>query len=261
MKKRFLAGVLATLALFSCSSVRTLQTQAFDDGIYTRPAAQPARAAVSDEEVDNLLADSHQSPVYIINSGDTLVVPPGKTVRFKTDDQVITVTDEPDWAWTYSPWYMRGYYPYWDPWYLHRPYYSYYYSYWRWDPWYYSSWYFDPWYYGYSYYDPWYYSYYSPYYWGGWHGYHHHYYGYNGWGGHRPWNPNGRAMRSGHRDSYFPARGGAARPTVNPTVSSSLARSVAATRTSGAARSATTAGRTNVRSSASATRSSAGRPR
>ena len=253
MKKRFTAYALAALAALSCSSMRELQTQTYDDGIYTRPTAPSAQTVVTEEEVDNLLAESHQSPVYIINGGDTLVVPPGKSVRLKTDDQVITVTDDlPDWAWGYSymyrPWYLRGYYGtswYYSPWYYSPyPYYSYYWGFYY--PWYYDSWYYNPWYYDY-----WYSPFWRSHLYGYWP---HHYYGYYGHtGGHRPWNPNGRAWNTGRREGHFASRGGAVHPSVIP---GGRVSAVSPSRSLSAGRAASSAG---VSRSSSASRSTATR--
>ena len=90
MKKQFLAYAAAALAALSCSSAGQLQTQAYDDGVYTRPSAIPAvDVAAVDSEVDNLLAESKQSPAYIVNSeGETVVVPETKQLN-------ITVVDTP----------------------------------------------------------------------------------------------------------------------------------------------------------------------
>ena len=164
MKMRFLAYFAAGLAALSCGSLGQVQTQTFDDGLYyTKPAA--AEVAVSDDAVDNLLADTKDSPAYIISQGDTIAIPSGGSVRLSTSNSVITVTETPSWAWNYTypytPWYYSswgynyyGWHPwaYWDSWYY--PYRWHYYSYW--DPWYYSSWY-SPWYYSsWHYYDYWY---------------------------------------------------------------------------------------------------------
>ena len=133
MKKTILAYALVLLAALSCSTTSRLQTQAFDDGIYTTPSVKPAQApAPTSEELDNLLADSKSSDAYILSAGDTLVVPAGKKLKFSNSDTIITVWDTPSWAWDYSwayrPWYMAP----WDPF----------------DPWYYDRWYFRPWTYG-----------------------------------------------------------------------------------------------------------------
>ena len=124
MKKRFPVYAAAVFAALSCSSMSQLQTQVYDDGVYSRPAPVKAAQAVTDEEVDNLLADSHASQAYIIGA-DTLIVPAGTPVRINTQDfSVIDVT--PGWAydysWRYSPWTY-------DDWRLRHVY----------SPWYYNS--------------------------------------------------------------------------------------------------------------------------
>ena len=90
MKKLFLGYAAAALAAMSCSSMASLQTQVYDDGIYNRPSVAEVPAGnMYDEEVDVLLAQSKESPVYIVSEGDTLVVPAGKSVRF--GDSAITI--------------------------------------------------------------------------------------------------------------------------------------------------------------------------
>ena len=171
MKKSFPVLAAAAFAALSCSSMSQLQTQVYDDGVYTRPSVEVAQT-VTDAELDNLLADTQQSPAYVLSEGDTLVVPAGKQVRFSTTNTLVTVVDTPSWiydySWAYRPWYLRDYYYTW-----HSPWYHSYYS-WTWDPWYYSSWYYDPWYYDSWYYRPWhhygYYGYYSPWYYSSWYG-------------------------------------------------------------------------------------------
>ena len=96
MKKHILSYAFAAFAALSCSSMASLQTQVYDDGLYTRPAvaAAPAEAVpVSGEEVDNLLAMSKQSPAYILSEGDTLVVPAGSEVRFRNNSTVLEIVD------------------------------------------------------------------------------------------------------------------------------------------------------------------------
>ena len=221
MKKTILAYALALLAALSCSTTSRLQTQAFDDGIYTTPSVKPAQApAPTSEELDNLLADSKSSDAYILSAGDTLVVPAGKKLKFSNSDTIITVWDTPSWAWDYSwayrPWYMAP----WDPF----------------DPWYYDRWYFRPWTYGPWHYDPWfwppfnysYYGYYSP-----WYRYHY----YDGWYWGRPWYHGhfvywgggpvvhrSHAARLGHREGNFSARGAASRSTMSRTRGGSASR-------------------------------------
>ena len=216
MKKTFMACALGLLAAVSCSTTSRVGTQAFDDGLYSRPV-QVAQQAPSTEELDNLLAESHASQAYILSAGDTLVVPEGKKIRFSKDDTIITVWDTPAWAydysWSYRPWYMRDYYwGFYDSWY-YRPwgyrYYSAYWDPWYWDPWYYDYWYWNP-HYNYSYYgyySPWYrYHYYDSWYWNRF--YPGHYGGYFYpvyWGGatrlHRS-----QAAHLGHRVDNFSAR-------------------------------------------------------
>ena len=108
--------------------------------------------------MDNLLADTHDSPAYILSNGDTLVVPSGSKIRFTNQANVVILNTTPAWvydySWAYTPWYFRDFY------YWHRPFHWYY------DPWYYDfAWYRDPWYYDW-YYRPYryygYYSYYAP---------------------------------------------------------------------------------------------------
>ena len=124
MKKSFLAYAAAAFAALSCSSVSQLQTQVYDDGVYSRPV--PVRETVlatTETELDNLLAESKQSQAYIISSeGDTLVVPPGKSVLFNLqENSYLTVVDTPTWlydySWAYRPWYFRDYYYWGSPWY------------------------------------------------------------------------------------------------------------------------------------------------
>ena len=153
MKKSILASGILLIAALSCSTTSRVGTQAFDDGLYSRPV-QVAQQAPTSEELDNLLADSHASQAYILSAGDTLFVPEGKKIRFSKDDTIITVWDTPAWAydysWAYRPWYMRDYYSYWgfySPWHYSSWYYRpWSYSYWY-NPWYYDAWYWDPWYY------------------------------------------------------------------------------------------------------------------
>ena len=120
MKKRFMAYALVAFATLSCATVGGLQTQSYDDGIYARPVAEQV-PAVSQDQLDNLLADSRSSEAYILSGGDTLVVPAGKSIRFNKENTIITVEDTPSWAWNYSfaysPWYFRDYY-YYSPWYF-----------------------------------------------------------------------------------------------------------------------------------------------
>ena len=138
MKKRFMAYAAAILAALSCSSAGRLQTQSYDDGIYTRPAV-PAPVYASNDEVDNLLADTQQSPAYILSNGDTLVVPAGTKLKFSSESSIFVVDNTPAWVYDYS---WRYYDPrYYDYYYWHRPWHYYGYS-----PWYYNSWYYDPWY-------------------------------------------------------------------------------------------------------------------
>ena len=217
MKKQILAYAAAALAALSCSSAGQLQTQVYDDGVYTRPSAIPAvDVAAVDSEVDNLLAESKQSPAYIVNSeGDTLVVPETKQLN-------ITVVDTPAWlneySWAYRPWYFRNYW-YYDSWaYWHDPWYD---GYWRYrSPWYYNSWYSASWVY---WHDPWYYNYWSPYYsyyryygpgyYYGYYGpgyygypYHHHHYGY----GYalRPYQTHAYKENVPYSRGYWPKRNG-----------------------------------------------------
>ena len=140
MKKTILAYAAAGLVVMSCGSASQVQTMSFDDGLYYTAPAPTHQVTVEAEEMDNLLADTKQSPAYIISSGDTLVVPPGKNIVV-TDKPVVT------WNYTYDPWlypYTWNYVYYgWGPYY--SPYWYRHYSYW--DPWYYSSWYYRPWYY------------------------------------------------------------------------------------------------------------------
>ena len=59
MKKSFLAYAAAAFAALSCSSVSQLQTQVYDDGVYSRPV--PVRETVlatTETELDNLLAEN-----------------------------------------------------------------------------------------------------------------------------------------------------------------------------------------------------------
>ena len=226
MKKRLLAGTLVLLAALSCSTTSRLQSQAFDDGIYSRPSQVAQAVAPTNEELDNLLADSHSSEAYILSAGDTLVIPAGKNIRFNFNDNSVTVWDTPSWAWNYSwsyrPWYLRDYSYYWgyyNPWYYdswyHRPWrYS---SWYHYGPWYYDSWsywYDDPVYYSYGpYYSPWYYHswYYHSWYYDSWYwnrrypGWYDGYYGGHYWGGptrlHRS-----QAANLGHREGNFSAR-------------------------------------------------------
>ena len=182
MKKRILSYAVAAFATLSCSSMASLQTQVYDDGVYTRPVAQAAPEAVSGEEVDNLLAMSKQSPAYILSEGDTLVVPAGSEVRFRNNSTVLDIVDTtlPVWAWDY-PWYYGTRWA-WDPWYHDY----WFYSPWRYRSWYYDSWYYRPWHYRYyGYYSPWYYSSWAwdPWYYDSWY-YRHHLYGYFGYGYH-----------------------------------------------------------------------------
>ena len=103
MKKRFAALSLVALTFLSCSSLNQLQKQTFDDGLYASAAvAQPASTEVPAGEIDNLLAESKSSPAYIVASGDTVKVAPGKSV-------IILDTDQLTWGspW-YSPWYYRS---------------------------------------------------------------------------------------------------------------------------------------------------------
>ena len=101
MKKRFMAYALVAFATLSCATVGGLQTQSYDDGIYARPVAEQV-PAVSQDQLDNLLADSRSSEAYILSGGDTLVVPAGKSIRLNKDNTIITVQDTPAWAWNYS---------------------------------------------------------------------------------------------------------------------------------------------------------------
>ena len=144
MKTRLMAMGVFLLAALSCSTTGRLQTQVFDDGIYSRPAAVQD-VAPSPEEMDNLLAETHASQAYILSAGDTLYVPEGKSIRFSKDNNIITIWDTPQWAyeysWAYRPWYMWDYW--WDS--------SWYYGSWHYRPWYSYSWYhaglwhWDPW--------------------------------------------------------------------------------------------------------------------
>ena len=119
MKQNLLASGILLLAALSCSTTSRVGTQAFDDGVYSRPVQVVVQAPTS-EELDNLLADSHASQAYILSAGDTLFVPEGKKIRFSKDDTIITVWDTPAWAysysWAYRPWYMRDYWGYYGPW-------------------------------------------------------------------------------------------------------------------------------------------------
>ena len=126
MKKRILAYAFVVFAALSCSSTSRLQTQVYDDGVYSRPAvSKQSTVVVADSEVDNLLAESRSSAAYIINDGaDTLIVPAGKTVIINPETNV-TVLDNSDWWWGYT-WSIPFYY----------------YSWYR--PWYYDSWYYGP---------------------------------------------------------------------------------------------------------------------
>ena len=192
MKKSFLAYAVAAFAALGCSSVSQLQTQVYDDGVYTRPSVVPsAQVAVANSDLDNLLAESKQSQAYIINSqGDTLVVPAGKKVQFTTTTD-LTVVESPSWlydySWAYSPWYFRDFYYWHSPWFYN----SWYFDRWAWDLWYYDYWYYHPFYpfraYSWSF---WYDPFYSPWYhytWYGPFGRHPYFYGgyYHGpvWGG------------------------------------------------------------------------------
>ena len=111
MKKRFFAYIAAALAAISCASTAQVQTVSYDDGLYyTKPAAQAV--TVESEDMDNLLAETKQAPSYIISSGDTLVVPPGKTI-------VLEIPRQNTYTWYNSPLaydYYWGYYRHWDPW-------------------------------------------------------------------------------------------------------------------------------------------------
>ena len=244
MKKRFMAGTLMLLATLSCSTTSRLQSQAFDDGIYSRPSVVAQQAAPTHEELDNLLADSHSSEAYILSAGDTLVIPDGKNIRFSLKDNTITVWDTPSWAWNYSwsfrPWYMRDYYwSYYNPWYYDSWYYGSWGRYSFYDPWYWDPWYFDAWHWGPSYYP---YSYYHHYGYYGWYRPWYSYYDYDYWYWHRNypgyyagyyypyhWGGGARIHRSqaahlGHREGNFSARGAASH--------SSFARSSSASRSS-----------------------------
>ena len=235
MKKHLAPYLLGLLAAVSCGTSARFAagTQQFEDGIYADPRSEAPVAAVSQEEMDALVKESIESEVYVLSAtGDTVVVPQGKTakLRFNGDVTDITVVDNYGWdySWSYRPWYLDPYYsmsPYFGPWYYsswyYRPWrYRHYgfYDPWYWDPWMYSSWYYSPWYYG----DPWYYSYYGwydPWYWGpSYYGYYYggyygsHYYGVGGWGG-RYLQRNSHAHQVGHRDASrstrsFVSRGG-----------------------------------------------------
>ena len=156
MKKRILAYAFSAFAALSCSSMASLQTQVYDDGVYSRPSTAVAQANAADAEVDNLLAVSKQSPAYILNEGDTLAVPAGTKLRFSNNATVLSSVDtrpawDLDYYWYYRPWAD------WD--------YAWYFRPWHYNPWYIGSWYLgDPLYryyrfgYYHGYYSPWYYS-------------------------------------------------------------------------------------------------------
>ena len=239
MKKHILSYAFAAFAALSCSSMASLQTQVYDDGLYTRPAvaAAPAEAVpVPGEEVDNLLAMSKQSPAYILSEGDTLVVPAGSEVRFRNNSAVLAIVDTtlPSWTWDYS-WYYGPRWA-WDPWYYDSWYYRpwhlrpwHYYGYhWSWSPWYYGpSWAWDPWYY-----DPWYYD--------SWH-FRHHYYGYYGYGYHGYSHWYGRpGFYHVNRHLYGPENNGrqsVARKSTSASAFGGATRSSSVSRGGGASRS------------------------
>ena len=134
MKKHLAPYLLGLVAAVSCgtSAQFAAGTQQFEDGIYADPRSEAPVATVSQEEMDALVKESIESEVYVLSSGDTIVVPQGKTAKLRFDGNLtdITVVDSWDYSW-YRPWYLNGYY---GPWY---------YSSWaHWDPWYW-----DPWYY------------------------------------------------------------------------------------------------------------------
>ncbi len=93
MKKRFLAYAAAAFVALGCSSTSQLRTQVYDDGVYSRPTTVTVKeVAVTDAEMDNLLAESKGSQAYIINNqGDTLVVPAGKKVLFNPGTELVVV--------------------------------------------------------------------------------------------------------------------------------------------------------------------------
>ena len=222
MKKHLAPYLLGLIAAVSCgtSGQYAARTQQFEDGIYADPRTEAPVAAVSQEEMDALVKESIESEVYVLSSGDTIVVPKGKTAKLRFDGNLtdITVVDSWDYSW-YRPWYLNGYYgpwyysswAYWDPWYWDPWYYRSWYGYrpWRhygfYDPWYYSSWYYDPWYY-----DPWYWgpSYYGYYGYPGWYGYHGYYGYYNYYGGYYGYGVGGWGERWINRHSHARQVGG-----------------------------------------------------
>ena len=208
MKNRTVCLLAALVLAASCGTSARFSTtsQRFQDGIYSTPVSLTPANAPANDEVEELVDLTHQSPVYILGSGnDTIVIPSGSTAMVQVDAKSGGTTvniyengvTSPVYAQFYTPWYLSGYYDPWyyttwsyysiSPWYGYRRYgyypYGYYHGYWYYssryyDPWYYDSWNYDPWYYDSWYYRPYYHGYYSYYGWG--HHHHHHPYYYGG---------------------------------------------------------------------------------
>ena len=229
MKKNIILLAVVSLAMVSCgtSALFSSSSQQFQDGIYYTKGESDAMAVTSQAEMDALVAETMTSELFLERGDrDTLTLPKGKAaaVTFNNDRSItVNVYDDPWWgySWSYSPWYMRGWYgitPWYDPWYYDpglRHMYGMYGPYWH--SWYWSGAYWDPWYYDWYYdwcYDPWYNPYWHHY---GYYGYYHHphyphyydyYYGYGGHG-HRfaPRVDPGRiAGRSGMPQTYHRSR-------------------------------------------------------
>ena len=95
MKKQTACLFAALLVAASCgSSARFSATsQRFQDPVYSTPATlRPATAPAADE-VDQLVDLTHESPVYILGSGnDTIVVPAGTVAKIAVDQDTQSTT-------------------------------------------------------------------------------------------------------------------------------------------------------------------------
>ncbi|MDE7126634.1 MAG: hypothetical protein K2O58_01895, partial [Bacteroidales bacterium] len=200
MKKRVDIFISAVLALTSCGTAAQFSSteSRFQDGIYAKTSKAAVKTAIQapetgTQEIDELIAQTKSSEIYLLgDEPKTIVIPESQSATLKFENNTgatVTIQDSPDFtiyfdntpsvfvSTYWDPWYSRGYWGYYDPWY--GP--------WRYSSWYYSPWRYDPWYWGYGSFGPWHY--------GPWHHDPWHYYGHYAW--HSPWHHHHIPSRPG----------------------------------------------------------------